>query len=58
MPLMLDADSRNADWTKKSWDLPPYKSEKFNSLVPDLKKFKKLPVYKYAVDSGLIVDLL
>ena len=52
----LDADSESADWTKQSWDLPPYRSAEFMSLFPDLDAFRKLPVYQYAVESGLILD--
>jgi len=48
----------NADWTKKSWDLPPYKSEEFlkglERMDMTLEQFKKLPVYKHAVSRGLI----
>ncbi len=56
MPLQLDADVMNADWTKRHWDLPPYKSDDFNALVPDLDHFRTLPVYKHAVRQGKIVD--
>ena len=50
----FDADLENADWTKQSWDLPPYKSAEFNALGFDLVAFRKLPVYKNAVAAGLI----
>lgn len=56
MGISIDAIPENADWTKQSWDLPPYKSDEFNALVPDLDEFRKLPVYKFAVKKGLIVD--
>lgn len=51
-----DADLINADWTKQSWDLPPYGSPEFLELVPDLEAFKKTPTYKHAVEKGLIHD--
>jgi hypothetical protein len=50
----FDADLENADWTKQTWDLPPYKSPQFNALGFNLKNFRKLPVYKHAVANGLI----
>lgn len=54
--LVVDDGLENADWTKQSWDLPPYKSEEFNSVVTDLEGFKKTPVYANAVKKGLIVN--
>lgn len=54
--VSADADIESADWTKQSWDLPPYRSAEFLALVHDLEAFKKLPVYKFAVDAGLIHD--
>lgn len=54
--LYPDEDITNADWTKMTWDLPPYKSAEFNKLINDLDHFRTLPVYKFAVDNGLIVD--
>lgn len=54
--LRPDAEAADADWTKQSWDLPPYKSPEFNELYPDLDAFRKRPVYKQAVDAGLIVN--
>lgn len=60
MPLNPDADPMNADWTKRTWDLPPYKSEEFlrflRSSGSTLEQFRKLPVYKFAVQKGVIVD--
>ena len=56
--LNIDGQLHNADWTKQSWDLPPYKSDKFmNQLEKNdmtLEEFKKLPVYQHAVRNGLI----
>lgn len=54
--ISLDEDLHNADWTKQSWDLPPYKSAAFLRSVPDLDKFRETPSYKHAVDAGLIMD--
>lgn len=56
--LDIDADLDHADWTKTAWDLPPYKSPEFMDLpvAADLDHFRTLPVYRHAVDSGLIVD--
>jgi hypothetical protein len=51
-----DKNIEEADWTKKSWDLPPYKSKDFMKVVKDLDSFRKLPVYKNAVKKGLIKD--
>lgn len=54
--INLDELSGNQDWVKQSWDLPNYKSDEFLLLFPDLKEFRKLPVYKFAVANGLIKD--
>lgn len=57
-PEDLDADIENADWVKTTWDLPPYKSPDFMSLVPpdQLDSFRKTPAYAAGVASGLICD--
>ncbi len=52
--INIDASPENQDWIKQGWDLPPYKSEEFLRSFPDLEKFRKLPVYKFAVENGLI----
>lgn len=54
--ISLDADLANSDWSKQSWDLPPYRSPEFDAMFPDLEAFKRLPVYKAACDAGLIID--
>jgi hypothetical protein len=54
--ISVDLDTINADWTKQSWDYPPYKSAEFFELVEDLDKFRKSPAYAYAVAQGLIHD--
>jgi hypothetical protein len=55
-PIIVGDD----DWLRKSWDLPPYKSKEFTSQLKfmglTLAQFKKLAVYKNAVEQGLIVD--
>jgi len=60
MILHPDEDETNADWTKQHWDLPAYKSvefmRSFESSGMTLEQFRALPVYKFAVKRGLIVD--
>ena len=55
-----DASPDNADWTKQSWDLPPYGSAEFEQHLLNsditLEHFKTLSVYRFAVQKGLIVD--
>lgn len=54
----VDALLVNADWTKQTWDLPPYKSDAFFLVIGGkdrLRNFRKLPVYQFAVEKGLIV---
>ncbi len=53
--INIDEDLENADWIKKgSWDLPPFGSDEFNKFLESsgqtLEHFKKLPVYKWAVE--------
>jgi hypothetical protein len=54
--INIDALPDNQDWLKMTWDLPPYKSEAFLAAVKDLDAFRKRPVYRFAVGSGLIKD--
>lgn len=58
MPLEPDKDLKNADWPKRTWNLPPYKSKEFYEILEfsgmTLKHFKTLPVYMFAVEKGLI----
>lgn len=56
MGLFPDRDPKNQDWTKQTWDLPAYKSDEFLQSHPDLVHFRTLPVYKFAVEKGLIVN--
>lgn len=51
-----DADVQNAEWTKATWDLPPYKSAEFMAAIPDLPAFRKTAAYKAAEEQGLILD--
>jgi hypothetical protein len=53
-----DATLDNADWTKRTWDLPPYKSAEFFAVFPaaQLPAFRLSPVYRHAVAAGLIRD--
>ena len=50
-----DTGLGSTDWTKQSWDLPPYKSREFLDQFADLTLFRTSPVYRYAVDSGRIL---
>lgn len=52
----LDSSAENADWTKQSWDFPPYMSKAFLEQVPDVEAFKETQTYKHAVAKGLILD--
>jgi hypothetical protein len=57
--LRPDIDTDNADWTKQSWDFPPYKSPEFFETiggVEALDAFRETPAYKKAVETGLIHD--
>ena len=60
MLVPLDAQLNNADWTKRTWDLPPYKSDEFMSFLVEqrmtLDWFRRLPVYTHAVAAGRIVN--
>jgi hypothetical protein len=60
MSFCIDSKIENADWTKKKWDLPEYKSEEFFQVLKrmgmTLEHFKTLPVYKWAIKSGNIKE--
>jgi hypothetical protein len=49
-----DQDLHNADWTKQSWDLPPYGSDEFNEWLKrsnySLDQFKKTPCYMHMME--------
>ena len=46
--ICIDADPFNADWTKRTWDLPPYKSPEFMEYLRTtcsiLEEFRSKPV--------------
>ena len=51
--MNIDALPHNQDWLKTMfWDLPPYNPDE----IDDLDHFKTLPIYKAAVEKGLIVN--
>lgn len=54
--VSLDDSTENADWSKQTWDLPPYRSAEFMRMYPDLDAFRRLPIYQHAVAAGLIHD--
>jgi len=60
MVFNIDANLENADWTKRTWDLPEYKSYEFYRLLKSmnmtLEQFKKLPVYKWNLKAGNIKE--
>lgn len=62
IPLTIypDDDEMDRDWIKSSWDLPAYKSDLFMEHIAmmgiTLEEFRQLPVYKLAVENGLITN--
>jgi hypothetical protein len=55
--ITIEESIDSADWIKQAWDLPPYKSAEFMAQFGhDLDHFRALPVYRYAVEQGRIVD--
>lgn len=54
----IDRDLIDADWSKTTWNLPPYKSKEFFKVFyeKDLPSFRELPVYINAVKTGRIKD--
>ena len=60
MVINIDANLENADWSKRTWDLPEYKSDEFYRLLKSinmtLEQFKKLPVYKWNLKAGNIKE--
>jgi hypothetical protein len=56
MGFNIDADIRNADWTKRSWDLVGIDSveklkDYLNAAGMSVEQFKKLPIYLFNVDT-------
>lgn len=58
--INIDENLNDADWTKRTWDLPEYGSKEFEEFLKSsgqtLESFKKLPVYKWAVEKGRIKE--
>jgi hypothetical protein len=56
--VVVDNNAINADWTKQTWDLPPYNSREFFQIIPaeQLDEFRQTPVYLHAVKNLLIHD--
>ena len=56
----IDAQPHNADWTKHKWSLPPYNSKEFMDYLKSagmtIEEFRQLPIYKFAVKNGKIVN--
>ena len=55
MPFNIDSLPENADWTKRTWDLPTDKAEFLAFLECSgrtIEEFKKLPVFKFALATG------
>ncbi len=55
MGINVDANLRNADWTKRTWDLLDVKSKEdllryLKSKGMTMNDFKKLPVYQFNKD--------
>lgn len=52
--LDLDADLDNADWTKRTWDLPCADEEELREFLArrgmTVRAFKRLPVYRFNRD--------
>ena len=50
----IDADLDNADWTKRTWDLPYHNAEDLRAHLKavgqTVAEFKRLPVYRFNVD--------
>jgi hypothetical protein len=51
--IKLDADLNNADWTKRTWDLPVKSADELRRYLKSsgrtVDEFKQLPVYRYNV---------
>lgn len=62
MVIEMDGNLKNADWPKRTWDLPiPKSKEELIDIIggPDeVEKFKKLPVYRWNKDKIPFLDEL
>jgi len=64
LPIInVDEGPQNADWVRSRWPvehIPPYKSEAFMEMLRSwgttLEQFRELPVYRFAVEQGRIVN--
>jgi len=58
--INIDEILNNADWTKRTWDLPKYKSKEFMKLLKfnkmTLEHFRTLSVYKWNIKNGNIKE--
>lgn len=58
--VKMDFNVESADWIKQSWPFAPYRSERFMEMLKrlevSLESFKALPIYKRAVERGLIIN--
>ena len=55
--MNIDELPYNQDWIRTMfWDLPAWKSKELIAFFPNLDEFRNLPVYKSAVEKGLIVN--
>ena len=54
MTVYPDADLRNSDWTKRSWDLPYRDADSLRAYLKEkgdtIEHFRTLPVYEFNVD--------
>lgn len=53
--VMPDLDEENADWTKRTWDLPTDLAEFLRGLEQtgmSVAEFKTLPVYRFNLKTG------
>jgi len=55
-PILIDADLRNADWSKRSWDLPYTDVASLRVYLRgvgvSVERFKLLPAYTLALPAN------
>jgi hypothetical protein len=53
-PIAIDAEPRNADWLKRTWDLDIHDADALRAFLDDIgeaiEDFKKLPIYLWNVE--------
>jgi hypothetical protein len=58
--IEIDAITDNADWLKRQWTLPSYKTKAFNKFLKaigmTLVQFRKTSLYASAIEQGAIKD--